>query len=899
MSIRPLPGDVIAQIKSSIVITSLNGVVYGLLQNSLDAGASKVNVSLDYGRGSCTVEDNGLGIPPVDFYEDGGLGKLHYTSRYPPLAGCHGRHGTFLASLAAMSLLTITSHHHEFRSHNSVTIHNSKAVIRNVPVSPDQHVLAFASGTRVAVRDLFGSMPVRVKQRAMEMERLGSVKGFGQLVLSCVALLLAWPTGVVLSVHDSSRGRAVFLRASEPPQQLQDQKIFGDCMVSRTVRLLAQAAFVDTEDLESWVPVGASAPGVSVSGCISLLPVASKRAQFMALGIRPLLNEHHSNILYEEVNQVFANSDFGVVEEVGFGDTGRPEKTSRFTMKKLKPRKGIDRWPMFFLQIKLDDDMGMGGTDDLLDEQHGSFGIITDLLQAMAHQFLKKHQFRPRSINAFHQLKPFRSTSIPQPARSGESSSPVPSRAKPLEKAKPHLSAVNRKSSTSKRNPDTKSPGVKYTSPFTAWSRVKSVPLRSSESKSISSSVTPPSAAEADRVRSREHADSGVAELSPKDWTPLFAKSGKLLRRPFDDVDSSSVNEPAGSKLVTLPSTSISDDGSHSTDQAITWFDPVTKAKAVVDPRTGFMVDSAFGTGNQPALKHQSTGTKSSWFGNAPKKRRVETFEPTEATIPYAPRGERHGTHHDCRDHGNFNFDSPTGKTSVTLQGRISKDALRTAKVLGQVDRKFILVKVFTESCSKSQTSLPPVGGSGTSQKPGDGFSLVMIDQHAADERCRVEALLSGYFTTDESSLGGSTVLTENLDKPLRFDLPRKDGELLTRFKPHFGCWGICYDVFHNHSSLEPAAQDEVGGKRGVTVEVQSLPPSIVERCRLEPRLLVELLRNESWKLHDDPAGLSVPTRNSPRVKPGEHGWVPGFHRCPEGVLELINSRACRSEFSP
>lgn len=77
MSIQPLPGDVVAQIKSSATITSLNDAACGLLRNSLDAGASKINISLDHSRGNCSVEDNGLGIPPASFQEDGGLGKLH------------------------------------------------------------------------------------------------------------------------------------------------------------------------------------------------------------------------------------------------------------------------------------------------------------------------------------------------------------------------------------------------------------------------------------------------------------------------------------------------------------------------------------------------------------------------------------------------------------------------------------------------------------------------------------------------------------------------------------------------------------------------------------------------------------------------------------------------------
>lgn len=77
MSIKPLPGDVVAQIKSSVVITSLNNVITGLITNSLDAQATRINASVDYARGNCSVEDNGIGIPPSEFREDGGLGQLH------------------------------------------------------------------------------------------------------------------------------------------------------------------------------------------------------------------------------------------------------------------------------------------------------------------------------------------------------------------------------------------------------------------------------------------------------------------------------------------------------------------------------------------------------------------------------------------------------------------------------------------------------------------------------------------------------------------------------------------------------------------------------------------------------------------------------------------------------
>lgn len=77
MAIQCLSPEVARQIKSSTVITSLNDVVDQLVRNSLDAEATRLLVTVDYSRGKCIVEDNGLGIDPQEFKESGGLGKLH------------------------------------------------------------------------------------------------------------------------------------------------------------------------------------------------------------------------------------------------------------------------------------------------------------------------------------------------------------------------------------------------------------------------------------------------------------------------------------------------------------------------------------------------------------------------------------------------------------------------------------------------------------------------------------------------------------------------------------------------------------------------------------------------------------------------------------------------------
>lgn len=79
-AIAPLPPQVVAQIKSSISITSLNGVVIELLKNSIDARATKVSIQISRSKGRCVVEDNGSGIAPSEFDVGGGLAKPHRES---------------------------------------------------------------------------------------------------------------------------------------------------------------------------------------------------------------------------------------------------------------------------------------------------------------------------------------------------------------------------------------------------------------------------------------------------------------------------------------------------------------------------------------------------------------------------------------------------------------------------------------------------------------------------------------------------------------------------------------------------------------------------------------------------------------------------------------------------
>ncbi|KAK6225417.1 DNA mismatch repair protein [Colletotrichum tabaci] len=395
MSIKPLPEDVIRRIRSSATVTSLNGVVCALVKNALDAHATRLNITVDYSRGNCVVEDDGLGILPFEFREPGGLGKQHHTSRHSPEHECHGANGNFLASIAALSLLTITSHHHLYNSQNSLTIHNSIVLARNTPALPEQRLLTFSHGTRVTVRDLFGSMAVRVKQRAVASEKAAVDKEWGRLLRHVAALLLAWPSDVTISIRDTVKNNETRFR----PSTLSKLD-----MVTRSSRILSQSGLVDGLDHVLWTPVGASVGELTIEGCISLSPVANRQAQFISFGIHPVTNEHGTNVLYQEVNRVFINSGFAIEEESAVS-RGPPlvvlPTLRQPSDRNARPKRGLDRWPMFYFRISSTPrtwPLSGASFEDFFNDRNRTLADIIDLLKLVCYEFLKKHRFRPYSV---------------------------------------------------------------------------------------------------------------------------------------------------------------------------------------------------------------------------------------------------------------------------------------------------------------------------------------------------------------------------------------------------------------------------------------------------------------------------------------------------------------------
>ncbi|KAK4482190.1 hypothetical protein RD792_009331 [Penstemon davidsonii] len=190
--IRPINKGVVHRICAGQVILDLSSAVKELVENSLDAGATSIEIALkDYGQESFQVIDNGSGISPQNFKV---LALKHHTSKlldFPDLQSLttFGFRGEALSSLCALGDLTV-----ETRTVNEVvathlTYDRSGLLI-------DERKTARQIGTTVTVKKLFSNLPVRSKefQRNIRKEygRLISLLNVSSLLLhlSFICLLL-------------------------------------------------------------------------------------------------------------------------------------------------------------------------------------------------------------------------------------------------------------------------------------------------------------------------------------------------------------------------------------------------------------------------------------------------------------------------------------------------------------------------------------------------------------------------------------------------------------------------------------------------------------------------------------------------------------------------------------
>ncbi|PTU31053.1 DNA mismatch repair endonuclease MutL [Stenotrophobium rhamnosiphilum] len=240
MAIRILPDQLINQIKAGEVVERPSAVVKELVENSLDAGATRVEIEVEQGGlNLIRIRDNGSGIPreelPVAL-------QRHATSKIQNMddlerVGSLGFRGEALPSILSVSRLTLTSRVAD-ASHGWQV--SGAGAYENEEPKPAAH----AVGTTVEACDLFYNTPARRKFMKAESTEFRHISQFINRIALC-----RFDAGFTLK-HNQRRTLDLAPADSEPEREARVAQICGDDFVRNAIRIDEQRMGLS---LQGWV----------------------------------------------------------------------------------------------------------------------------------------------------------------------------------------------------------------------------------------------------------------------------------------------------------------------------------------------------------------------------------------------------------------------------------------------------------------------------------------------------------------------------------------------------------------------------------------------------------------------------------------------------------------------
>lgn len=159
-AIKAIDKQSVHQICSGQVVLTLATAVKELVENSIDAGATSVDVKLkEHGVELVEVSDNGKGVEEANFE---GLTLKHHTSKLREFSDLihvdtFGFRGEALSSLCALSDLSVATCHESAQVGTKLVFDHNGTLVQRTP-QPRQ------PGTTVTLQQLFATLPVRHKE---------------------------------------------------------------------------------------------------------------------------------------------------------------------------------------------------------------------------------------------------------------------------------------------------------------------------------------------------------------------------------------------------------------------------------------------------------------------------------------------------------------------------------------------------------------------------------------------------------------------------------------------------------------------------------------------------------------------------------------------------------------
>lgn len=221
MTVRILEPTLINQIAAGEVIERPASVIKELVENAIDAGATRVEITVrDGGKTYMAVTDNGRGMPASDLAL---AVERHATSKIPDndLFNIHtlGFRGEALPSIGSISRLCIQSCSQGQDTGWQVSVEGG--------VKTTVQPASLIDGTRIEVRDLFFAVPARLKFLKSNSYELQTIK-------DCLNRLALSHPNIHFLLYDNTH--KVF---DYPPSEHRIQDVLGDEFASNLCKVSA------------------------------------------------------------------------------------------------------------------------------------------------------------------------------------------------------------------------------------------------------------------------------------------------------------------------------------------------------------------------------------------------------------------------------------------------------------------------------------------------------------------------------------------------------------------------------------------------------------------------------------------------------------------------------------